>query len=238
VRTPSQTAWLAGAAGLVLMLLTGGGWLAWQGIAASSPAPEHPDPRPVPADEVAFGAPTMVDGVPWGYPLTPDGAAAAAVTAVAVTGQPEAVFDPARFAAIARVVFTAEQVEVQQRQVDAARSEFELSDWGRQPASRRMYFFAPLAVGLTNWDPAVPSAEVEVWSMTLVGVGEQGGAVFTTSTVTLAAIDGTWAVTGLASVEGPTPLVHGVASAPGRTRALLRDATATWPLPLLSADAP
>ena len=70
--------------------------------------------------------------------------------------------------------------------------------------------------------------------MTLVGVGDAGGAVFTTSTVTLTADGNSWTVTGLDTVEGPTPLVQATASAPGRTRALLRDAAATWPLPLPS----
>jgi hypothetical protein len=187
---------------------------------------------------VAFGAPRLVDGVPWGFALTPQGAAAAAVTAVAVTGQDEAVFDADRFAAVAKVVFTDEQAAVQARQVDAARTELELSGWAAQPASRRLYFFTPLAVTVTAYDPDRPSATVEVWSMSLIGVGDAGGAVFTTSTVTLTATgrgDGaTWVVTGLDSTEGPTPMVRDVASAPGRTRALLRDAAATWPLPLPS----
>jgi hypothetical protein len=71
--------------------------------------------------------------------------------------------------------------------------------------------------------------------VTLVGVGDAGGAVFTTSTVDLTSNEGTWQVTGLDTVEGPTPMVSATATAPGRTRALLRDAAATLPLPLPSA---
>ncbi|MEX0952665.1 MAG: hypothetical protein WDZ26_02410, partial [Nitriliruptoraceae bacterium] len=176
---------------------------------------------------------------PWGFALTPDGAAAAAVTAVAVTGQPEVVFDPDRFADVAAVVFTDEEAAVQAGQVDAARIEFELSEWGRQPASRRLFFFTPLAVRLVAYDPGPsPAARVEVWAMTLVGVGDAGGAVFTTSTVDLAADAGGWTVTGVGTVEGPTPLVYDYASPPGRTRALLRDSMATWPLPLPAVAGP
>jgi hypothetical protein len=234
-RTPAQRAWTAGAAVLVAVLLAGGGWLAWQGLRTPQPnlrpTAAAPDAAGSPVVATAFGAPELVDGVPWGFPLTPHGAASAAVSAVAVTGQSDVVFDPDRFDRVAAVVFTAEEAAAQARQVDTARTEFELSGWGAQPASRRLYFFAPVAVRLVAYDPAGPSAQVEVWAMTLVGVGDAGGAVFTTSTVDLAADGATWSVTRLESVEGPTPLVADNASAPGRTRALLRDALPTLPLP-------
>lgn len=233
-RTPTQTAWLASAAVLLAVLVTGGAWLVWQGLGharapdiASSATPLSELP-----DDVAFGAPELIDGVPWGFPLTASGAAAAASTAVAVTGQADTVFDPDRFARVADVVFTPELAAMQARQVETARAEFDLSGWASQPASRRLYWFSPLSVRLTTFDPSEPAAKVEVWSMTLVGVGDSGGSVFTTSTVTLIESDGTWIVEELETVEGPTPLVQDTASAPGRTRALLRDATATWPLPL------
>lgn len=244
-RTSSQTAWLAAAAGLVVILVLGGGWLVWRGTGA---APPRLDPAgqagtavpglSVPTAGLAFGAPHIVDDVPWGFPLTPDGAAAAAATAVAATGQADVVFDPVRFAEVAAVVFTAEQAERQARKVETARSEFELSGWAAQPPSRRLYFFTPLAVRLVTYAPDLPAATVDVWSMSLVGVGDAGGAVFTTSTVTLAADDTgqTWTVTGLDTKQGPTPLVHDPATAPGRTRLWLRDALATWPLPLHGAS--
>jgi hypothetical protein len=176
--------------------------------------------------------PGLVDGVPWGFALDPAGAAG--VTAVAVTGQPEVAFDADRFAQVAAVMFTEKEATAQARQVDAARTEFELSGWADQPASRRMYHLAPLAVRLTAFDPDAVKARVEVWAMTLVGVGDAGGAVFTTSTVELAADDtsGTWQVTALDTVEGPVPLVLETASAPGRTRTLVRDAASVLPLPL------
>jgi hypothetical protein len=242
-RTASQRVWLVGAAALVAILLVGGGWLAWQGLTRAQPslrpAAQDVPPDGVSAPPVALGAPELVDGVPWGFALTPHGAAAAAVTAVAVTGQPEVVFDPDRFDQVAAVVFTAEQAAAQARQVEAARTEFELSEWGRQPESRRLYFFAPVAVRLVAYDPArSPSARVQVWAMTLVGVGDAGGAMFTTSTVDLEPDAGTWIVAGVDTVEGPTPLVHTHASAPGRTRALLRESVATWPLPLPAEERP
>jgi hypothetical protein len=234
-RTRLQTVWLAGAVGLLGVLLAGGGWLVIRGLTSPGPAPVDMTPAVTAAfGEVGFGVPGLVEGVPWGFALDPAGAAAAGVTAVAVTGQPEVAFDPVRFAQVAAVVFTAEVAAVQVRQVDAARTQFELSGWAEQPTSRRMYHLAPLAVRLTAFDPDALTATVEVWAMTLVGVGDTGGAVFTTSTLDLTADDttGTWQVTALETVEGPVPLVLETASAPGRTRALIRDAAPVLPLPL------
>lgn len=245
-RTGAQRLWLAGAASLLALLIVGGGWLAWRGLGAATPSLAGAvDDPPSPADpgEVAFGAPRLVEGVPWGFALTPQGAAAAGLVAVAVTGQDDAVFDRRRFDQVAAVVFTPGEAAVQAEQVAAARTEFELSGWAAQPASRRMYHFAPLAVRLVAYDPdgaRGPTATVEVWAMTLVGVGDAGGAVFTTSTVELGVADSgrTWTVTGLGSVEGPTPMVAGTPSAPGRTRAFVRDAVATLPLPLTTGPRP
>ena len=234
-RTTAQRVWLAGAVALVGLLLLGGAWLVWQGLmrpAVSLRGAASTGEVPNPRIAVGWGAPELVDGVPWGFPLTADGAAAAAVTAVAVTGQPEAVFDRARFAQVADVVFTEAEAAAQAQQVEAARTEFEVSGWASQPPSRRLYFFTPLAARLVAYDPTVPMAQVEVWAMTLVGVGDAGGAVFTTSTVDLMGDGSSWTVTGLDTVDGPTPMVSATASAPGRTRALLRDSAATLPLPL------
>ena len=233
-RTPAQTAWLLAAGALVVTMLAGGGYLALSGLLADQrPTTGAPD-APAGPEQVAFGAPELIDGVPWGFAVSADGAVAAAVTAVAVTGQAEVVFDAARFEEVAEVVFTPAEATAQARQVEAARTEFELSGWAQQPASRRMYHLAPLAVRLETFDPDGSTAQVEVWAMTLVGVGDAGGAMFTTSTVELTVPeDGeTWQVADLESVEGPTPLVAETATAPGRTRAWLRDATATLPLPL------
>jgi len=235
-RTRFQSAGIVGAAGLLVVLLLGGGWLVLRGV-TSTPTPPVEQARTAPTatrDDHAVVVPRLVDGVPWGFALDPAGAAAAGVTAVAVTGQPEVAFDPDRFSEVAEVVFTPEEGATQARQVDAARTQFELSGWADQPASRRMYHLAPLAVRLTAFDHDAVTARVEVWAMTLVGVGDTGGAVFTTSTVDLAADDdaGTWRVTGLDTHEGPVPLVLETASAPGRTRALVRDAASVLPLPL------
>jgi hypothetical protein len=234
-RTRLQTAWLAGACGLLGVLLLGGGWLVIRGLTAPGPAPSDLAPAAtVAVGEVGLGVPGFVEGVPWGFAIDPAGAAAAAVTAVAVTGQPEVAFDADRFAQVAAVVFTPGEAVTQARQVEAARTQFELSGWADQPASRRMYHLAPLAVRLTAFDPDTVTARAEVWAMTLVGVGDTGGAVFTTSTIDLAADDssGTWRVTALDTLEGPVPLVLETASAPGRTRALVRDAAPVLPLPL------
>lgn len=232
-RSPAQVVWLAAAAALVVVLLVGGGWLAWRGLATTPPgagAAAGSPPSPAVA-QAGFGAPRVVDGVPWGFPLTVEGAAAAAATAVAISGQAQVVFDAARFDEVAAVIFTPEQAAEQARQVDAARTEFELSGWAAQPPSRRTYHFAPLAVRPVAFDVSGPGAVVEVWAMTLVGVGDAGGAVFTTTTVELAADGETWTVAGLDTVAGPTPLIAEVASAPGRVRALVRDAIPLVPLP-------
>jgi hypothetical protein len=178
--------------------------------------------------------PGLVAGVPWGFALDAAGATAAGVTVVTVTGQPQVAFDADRFGEVAAVMFTDDEAAVQARQVDAARTNFELSGWPAQPESRRMYHLAPLAARLAAYDPAALTATVEVWAMTLVGVGDAGGAVFTTSTVELTAHPNgdTWLVVGLDTVEGPTPLVYDHPSVPGRTRSLVRDATPLLPLPL------
>jgi hypothetical protein len=234
-RSRLQTVWLAGAIALLAVLLFGGGWLVLRGISTTRPASVNLAPTATSAaEELALGVPAFVDGVPWGFALDPAGAAAAGTTAVAVTGQPEVAFDPERFAQVAEVVFTEDEATTQARQVDAARTQFEVSGWADQPASRRMYHLAPLAVRLTAFDPDSVTARVEVWAMTLVGVGDTGGAVFTTSTIDLVADDmtGTWRVTALDTLEGPVPLVLETASAPGRTRALVRDAASVLPLPL------
>jgi hypothetical protein len=101
-----------------------------------------------------------------------------------------------------------------------------------------MYHLAPLAVRLTAYDPQAVTATVEVWAMTLVGVGDTGGAVFTTSTLDLAAdqASATWRVHTLDTVQGPVPMVYDTPSAPGRTRAVVRDAIPTLPLPLPALD--
>ena len=232
-RSPQQVTWLVGAVSLVVVMIVGGGWLALRGSATATPAP-----APAGAAESAVPStsdlPVTIDGVPWGHPLTRDGAVAAALTAVAVTGQADAVLDPERFRDVAEMVFTRDAATVQVEQVDAARAELEASTWAQQPPSRRMYHFAPLAARLVEFDPTLPTARVEVWSMTLVGVGDAGGAVFTTSTVDLVEDDvaGTWRVAGVETEEGPTPLVQAAASAPGRTRALLRGAVSTMPVPV------
>jgi hypothetical protein len=233
-RTSGRPVGLAAALGLLLVLLVGGGWLTLRGLQADPPPPPPSVASAQPAGAVPVGVPQFVDGVPWGYPLDPAGATAAGVTVVAVTGQPQVAFDADRFGEVAAVMFTDDEAAVQARQVDAARTNFELSGWAEQPASRRMYHLAPLAARLAAYDPAALTATVEVWAMTLVGVGDAGGAVFTTSTVELTAHPNgdTWVVVGLDTIEGPTPLVYDHPTAPGRTRSLVRDATPLLPLPL------
>jgi hypothetical protein len=233
-RTAMQLGWLTAAAGLVVLLLVGGGWLAWRGL--SSPAvPAATAAAPPPLVPVAFGAPELIDGVPWGFPVTLEGVAGAAAVAVSVTGHAAAVFDAERFDEVAAVVFTTEEAAAQAREVDAARVQFEVSGFSAQPPSRRMYHFAPLSVRPVAFDGEAGTATVEVWAMTLVGVGDRGGAVFTTSTVELTATDGSWKVVGLDSVEGPTPMVEASPTAPGRTRASVRDALPGVLLPLKAA---
>lgn len=235
-RTRLQQLWLAGSVGLAVLLVAGGGVLAIRGAAAPTPTPVRgvtATGAATPPAPVAFGAPEIVEGVPWGWPQTSDGAAAAALTVVAVTGQPDVVFDPGRFAQVADVVFAPAIVGEQARQVQVARTQLEQSAWADQPTSRRMYHLAPLAVTVRSFHPEAGRARVDVWAMTLIGVGDAGGATFTTSTVDLhTAAAGGWTVVGLDTVEGPTPMVHARASAPGATRALLAEAASTLPVPL------
>jgi hypothetical protein len=230
-RSAGQLGWLFAAACLVGVLLIGGGALAWHAWSSAPPEADEPaTPVPV-AEQVAFGAPEVIDGVPWGFPHTAEGAASAAATAVSVTGHAQAVFDADRFAQIAEVVFAPDEATAQIREVDSARVQFEVSGFVEQPPSRRMYHFAPLAVRPVVFDAEAGQATVEVWAMTLVGVGDRGGAVFTTSTVELATHHDSWQVVALDSEPGPTPMVEESPTVPGRTRGLVRDALQAVLLP-------
>ena len=236
-RSRTQLVGLAGAGLVVAVLLVGGALLVGRAVLAGTTS-TMPLPDPATAQTLDAGGVELVAGVPWGFALDEGGAVAAASAVITVTGQAEFAFDPDRFAAVAEALFTPTEAEVQTRQVEAARTNFELSGWIDQPASRRMYHLAPLAVRLTGFDPAGPAARVEVWAMTLVGIGDTGGAVFTTSSVELVADEatGTWRVTALDTVEGPVPLVYDSPSAPGRTRMVVRDAIPLLPLPYPTAD--
>jgi hypothetical protein len=236
--TPTRLLGLALAATLLVVLLAGGGWLAWQGLRSPDPvsaavAPAAAETAPA-SSAVGFGAPEDRSGVPWGFAQTPQGAAAAAATAVSVTGHAEAVLDAGRFGEIAEVVFAPDEAARQAREVDAARVALEQSGWGDQPPSRRLYHFAPLAVVPVVYSSDPPAASVEVWAVTLIGVGDHGSAVFTTSTVQLTGVDGSWQVAALDTVEGPTPLVDAPPTAPGLIRNLVREA---WPTVLLPVEA-
>ena len=241
-RSRTQLVGLAAAGLLVAVLLAGGALLVGRavldGTTSSVPLPATDTPQTL--DTRQGDGVELVAGVPWGFALDAGGAAAAASAVITVTGQAEFAFDPDRFAVLAERLFTPEEAAIQTRQVEAARTNFEVSGFIDQPASRRMYHLAPLAVRLTDFDPDVPTAQVEVWAMTLVGIGDTGGAVFTTSTVDLVAdgTTGTWRVTALDTVEGPVPLVYDSPSAPGRTRQVVRDAIPMLPLPYPATDGP
>jgi hypothetical protein len=230
-RSRLQHVGLAAAIALALMLLVAGGWLAWQGLRTAPPDPTTAVTGTTPADPPAPTSAASDGGVPWGFALDVEGAVAAASVAVAASGHQQVVFDPARFDTLARQLFTPDQAVVQARQVDAARVQFEVSGWAGQPASRRTYHLAVLAARPTGFDADAGTATVEVWAMTLVGIGDRGGAVFTTSTVTLTVDDGDWRIAGLETVAGPTPMVDATPDPPGRIRALTRDALPAVPLP-------
>lgn len=65
-RAAGQSVWLAASMVLVATLLTVGGWLAFVGLDSGEPANAEPPAPPALTGEVAFGAPQMVEGVPWG----------------------------------------------------------------------------------------------------------------------------------------------------------------------------
>jgi hypothetical protein len=221
---------LAAALALALLLVVAGSWLAWQGLRTAPPDVDRAVTGGAPTDPPA-SALAADGGVPWGFALDVEGAVAAASVAVAATGHQQVVFDPDRFDTLARQLFTNDQAAVQARQVDAARVQFEVSGWDGQPASRRTYHLAVLAARPTAFDADAGTATVEVWAMTLVGIGDRGGGVFTTSTVTLTADDGGWKIAGLDSQPGPTPMVDATPDPPGRIRQLTRDALPAVPLP-------
>jgi hypothetical protein len=230
-RSRVQLVWLAGAAGLLVVMVVAGGLLGWRGF-RTAPVESGMTLNGPATAAVGTGRPGELDsGVPWGFDLSVEGAASAATVAVSVTGEGSVVFDADRFAEVAAVVFTPEEAAEQARQVDAARVQFEVSGWGAQPETRRTYHLAPLAVRVTRFSPQAEQAEVEVWAITTVGVGDRGGAVFTTSTVALEVDDGGWKVARLTTEPGPTPIVEERPDAPGRIRQLTREALPAVLLP-------
>jgi len=234
---------VAAAATLLAVVVVGAGWLAMRGASTTRPpaltatttVPTDPDTDGVGVDDPGLslaGETEMVGGVPWGWPLTPDGAAAAAMTAHVQLARTDVVVDPDRVDELAAVMFSPQEADRQRRLAETLRTELEVSGWFDQPASRRMYHVAPLAVSVTRWDHDRGLATVEIWSMQLVGVGDLGGASFVTSTVQLQVVDGDWQVAGAAAVEGPTPYLQSRPNAPGLLRALLQQSVPLTAIPM------
>lgn len=229
--SPGSRGWGYAAVAVVAVMLVGGGWLVAAGLS---------DPTPtlaVPAAETAV-PPTDDDreGLA-GFATTSDGAAAAAAAAVAALGRPEVLFDDDRLDRLASVLFVEAEVRPQLAEVAVARQGFARSGWDEAPAARRSYFSTPIAVRVTDSTRSdaggLASAVVEVWSVTVVTIGDVGGALYTTSTVSLTADDtGRWWVSGLDSVEGPTPALAGTPTVPGAYRSWLRDIVPTVPTPV------
>lgn len=243
-RSRPQRLWLAAAATLVAVVVAGTGWLAVRAATTAGPAPLgstaatvardaangtaaiRAQPQPGPSHR------TDVAGVAWGWPLTADGAAAAAMTAHVELSRPDVVIDPDRVDDLATVMFTEREADRQRRLAETLRTELEVSGWFDQPASRRMYHVAPLAVSVPSWDADAGRATVQIWSLQLVGVGDLGGASFVTSTVTLQVIDGDWRLSDTEAVEGPTPFLQSRPNAPGLLRAFLHDAVPLTAIPM------
>lgn len=233
------------AATLLAVVVLGAGWLAFHGTDTSTSAPPElrntatgptdPGTEGVGVAEPGVslaGQTRMVDGVPWGWPLTPDGAAAAAMTAHVQLARPDVVIDPDRVEELAAVMFSPEEADRQRRLAEVLRTELEVSGWFDQPASRRMYHVAPLAVSVPRWEPERGLATVEIWSLQLLGVGDTGGASFVTSTAHLQVVDGDWQVAGAEAVEGPTPYLQSRPNAPGLVRALLQKSVPLTAIPI------
>lgn len=214
-----------GAAILLLILLLAGTLLAWRDMG-------RPD-APALAAAASTSTPdatATVHGVPWGHPLDVGGAAAAASVAVAVLAHPDVTLDTTRFDAVAGVVLAPAEASRQAEIVATSRRLLDDQGWSDAPESRRSYHHAVLAIRPLRISDG--SATVEVWGMTLLGVGDNGGATFATTTVQLTVDDGAWRVTHMDSVAGPVPVVADVPSPPGALRLLLRDAISVAPLPI------
>ena len=174
-RSTQQVVWLVGAVSLVVVMVVGGGWLALRGMPEASRHTDRPATTEA-ADRPSSDGDAALAGLPWSHPFTRDGAVAAALAAITATGQGDVVFDAERFDEIAAVVFTADEAAVQAEQVDAARIELKASAWGQQPASRRMYHFAPLAARLASFTDTPRRARVEVPSSAVPGAAAAAGA--------------------------------------------------------------
>ena len=234
VMTPTQRGWRLGAVGIVAVLLAGGGWLVVTGLSHTSATadPVHSSTTEDVTQDVAVGLSR--------FPATQDGATAAAAAALAMLGQPAVLFDDARLTELADELFVAAERRPQVTEIAVARQGFARSGWDDAPPARRSYFSTPIAVRLTGWrdggDQAV-QATVQVWSVTVVTIGDVGGAVFTTSTVDLTADEGgRWWIAGLDTTEGPTPSVVDTPSIPGTYRQFLRDVTPLVPVPLAGLE--
>lgn len=231
--------WLGASLLVVTVLLVGGGWMTATGLA-------RPEPPALATTRSAGPAGTAESADPDGSAdqdglrPTPLDAVTAATVAIGLLSQPEVVLDPAVRDRVLAERFTVDAAQVEAAELAAAAAELTGSAWADQPASRRTFFSTLLAASLSDWTvpagDAGAEATVGVWSMTILGVGDAGGAVFTTSTLRLTWTDGRWRITSVDTVEGPTPMLTGMPSVPGELRALLRDALPTVPMPLLTVE--
>lgn len=178
---------------------------------SGSPSPTTTAPlvgqeRPTP-----LGPAEVVDGIPHGWRRDRDGARAAAVAAVSVTGDIATAGFITRddlIESIASSGYASELAALSSRQLDEL--SIELGEAGVAP-SQLVWSEIPLRARTVS--ATAQSAVVEVWSVLLVGVPGAGAPrqVWRTVTVRLVWEREDWRIDGWDASAGPTPALASVA---------------------------
>jgi len=165
----------------------------------------------VPVVVAAVGPAAVVDGVPHGWRHDPDGAEAAAVAVVRLTGEVATAGFITRsdiIASIATAAYGPELASVSSGQL--AELSAELGDASVSPA-QLVWSEIPLATRVVSADAT--RARVKVWAVLVVGVPDVGAPrqAWRTVTVDLAWERGDWRIDGWDTRPGPTPALAATA---------------------------
>lgn len=154
--------------------------------------------RPISAP--AGAEPRLVEGVPVGYPQTPEGAVAAAVNLSEAVGSLRAM-GPDRAKVLDQAVAPA--ARAQQEQLVSQVAAWTEETFGS--LAEVVTGGAPLRVGLASYTPE--RAQVRIWRATAAAGPKQqfGLERWGTDLVTVVWVDGDWKYEGVTSTPGPTP---------------------------------
>lgn len=231
---------LLASVGLVLLLGLGLVLRSCAVPVSDRPEPVDPDRSPddgsISTDDTDgrdVGPTRVVRGVPQGWRHDADGARAAAISAVALTGdivRAGFITRADMIAALATPAFAPELAQDTTAQVEDLVAEIGSDE---VVPSELTWLESPLTATVTT--PAAADnpdrAEVEVWSVLVVaapdGIARQG---WRTVTLNLSWVDGDWRIDGWSSRPGPTPALPPLADVADVSDI---EATAGWPPSLL-----